>query len=1010
MEISHPYKNEIPTKKIFEQMKECSYDFYKKNKIANLNLIIKNYLQIRNTMIILLKKVSEKLCFKSQTFFLSIYYLDIIKLETTKSNLLNNYISLALACLVIAAKYCENDPNVPQIPYFIRVYNSLVDNKYKNTIAISDIIYNEVKICKTLNYKLQYYTIYDYNSFLFGHGILKLNQIKEIKSNNKLPFPLYAKKILEKIYKKSRSYLDIIIHKQLSFKYNSLLISIYLMHKSVESVILSESKTNNDIEKMKIRTKTNKYFKEIMNNFYEIDYESMEEYHLMKREIESNKFRNKNNNQNINKSLTSIKTLKNNLTVTKINKTKINNFIINNDRKSIIISSYPNNKNNYTVENELKNSIKFQAYEETKIIPEYNNTISKTNYNNNTNERLNMINTQSYEFNNPFNTQNNSKKKISIESFLDKAKKSYNIGNKKIYKSNKYSKIESLNNSKNDNYSKEFISQYNNYTNNINYSLNFYSHKFNSYNDLLNKAKIKPKSISPKNIDNNKHKESLYINKNNKINIHLNSNIFNRTEESENENKRKDRINYCDNISSSLNFRNDGINGFNDNNLIDINKLYYKKILCNGGSKPTSQSKKKNNINLKKPVEINNYKSDIKSNERNGVISIKGNYDDNIYNLNKRYGNIFISANNSDNEDNEENDKDEKYDNNNKELKIDNYLSYKNDKLYNLKERINSEYKLKKSKILSDTFYPTSKTESVNTFENNYLITYYDKNNLNIKKRKSNYNLYSDHKGFLKKNGKYYENNDNKESVRSSSNKIKNIKRNKSKEFEFKKKKQSSNNNVNNKIKNNSNIQEYNIIKFLKNDINNNINVFSNSLNKKFINNNIKNNNNLIINNNINNNNLNKFDNEIISINYNSNLKNNLNLNSTDGLDIKVNKTNFNQIPQFNPDEIINKQNNNKNYSLSTSINQKKLSKKNYVLNNEFNNNKNLFSTIVINNNININLEKKLNSRKNMKYNNKIKFANNTFKGFLRNIENKLIKNNNTYKTTGKMNYKILKK
>ena len=621
-----------------------------------------------------------------------------------------------------------------------------------------------------------------------------------------------------------------------------------------------------------------------------------------------------------------------------------------------------------------------------------------------------MINTQSYEFNNPFNTQNNSKKKISIESFLDKAKKSYNIGNKKIYKSNKYSKIESLNNSKNDNNSKEFISQYNNYTNNINYSLNFYSHKFNSYNDLLNKAKIKPKSISPKNIDNNKHKESLYINKNNKINIHLNSNIFNRTEESENENKRKDRINYCDNISSSLNFRNDGINGFNDNNLIDINKLYYKKILCNGGSKPTSQSKKKNNINLKKPVEINNYKSDIKSNERNGVISIKGNYDDNIYNLNKRYGNIFISANNSDNEDNEENDKDEKYDNNNKELKIDNYLSYKNDKLYNLKERINSEYKLKKSKLLSDTFYPTSKTESVNTFENNYLITYYDKNNLNIKKRKSNYNLYSDHKGFLKKNGKYYANNDNNESVRSSSNKMKNIKRNKSKEFEFKKKKQSSNNNVNNKIKNNSNIQEYNIIKFLKNDINNNINVFSNSLNKKFINNNIKNNNNLIINNNINNNNLNKFDNEIISINYNSNLKNNLNLNSTDGLDIKVNKTNFNQIPQFNPDEMINKQNNNKNYSLSTSINQKKLSKKNYVLNNEFNNNKNLFSTIVINNNININLEKKLNSRKNMKYNNKIKFANNTFKGFLRNIENKLIKNNNTYKTTGKMNYKILKK
>ena len=89
--------------------------------------------------------------------------------------------SLALSCLIIASKYCENDPNVPQLPFFIKTYNSIVDVRYQNTIVISDLIYNEIKICKILKYRLHYYTIYDYNSFFFSHGILKLEQIKDIK-------------------------------------------------------------------------------------------------------------------------------------------------------------------------------------------------------------------------------------------------------------------------------------------------------------------------------------------------------------------------------------------------------------------------------------------------------------------------------------------------------------------------------------------------------------------------------------------------------------------------------------------------------------------------------------------------------------------------------------------------------------------------------------------------------------------------------------------------------------
>ena len=281
MEISHGYKAEIPPMIIFEKMKNYSYDFYQKNKALKKYLITKDYLNIRLSIINLIRRISDRLGFKSQTFFLSIHYFDIVKLESNEASIFNNFNSLALSCLVIASKFCENDPNVPQLPYFIRVYNSIVENKNRNSIAISDLIYNEVKICKILNYRLQYYTIYDYNSFLFGHGILKLEQLKEIKIDNNISFSLFAKKILEKIYKKSRIYLDRIINKKESFKYNSLLMSIYIMQKSVENVIINEYKIYNDIEKIKIKKQSHKYFKEIMDEFYKINYESMEEYQLM---------------------------------------------------------------------------------------------------------------------------------------------------------------------------------------------------------------------------------------------------------------------------------------------------------------------------------------------------------------------------------------------------------------------------------------------------------------------------------------------------------------------------------------------------------------------------------------------------------------------------------------------------------------------------------------------------------------------------------------------------------
>lgn len=289
---------EINPQEIFENMKK---DFYDNYSITNILNISKDYIKIRKDLINLIYKVSKKMGFKSQAFFLSVYYLDIILIENKKIDL-NKLNILSLSCLIVASKYCENDPNVPPLENFIDLYNKY-NNKFVE-IKIDDLFEMEVYVLKYLDYNVYYMTIYDFNLFFFNHGIIKKQQIKDIinnnvniKNNNKNnksdissnedddDFILdsnYIKKILEKIYKRSRYYLDLIIcNEHICLKFNALLISIYTMKKSVEEIILHEYKLKNKdyyLNKRQIIKKTNFYFKEVMNNFYKLDYELFPKY------------------------------------------------------------------------------------------------------------------------------------------------------------------------------------------------------------------------------------------------------------------------------------------------------------------------------------------------------------------------------------------------------------------------------------------------------------------------------------------------------------------------------------------------------------------------------------------------------------------------------------------------------------------------------------------------------------------------------------------------------------
>ena len=85
---------------------------------------------------------------------------------------------------------------------------------------------------------------------------------------------------MEKIYKKSRYYLDDLIQSPISLKYNSLLLSIYIMKKSIENTLLSERPYEGYL-KEKFLKKCNDCFNSVIVDYYNIDYEKMNGFHKL---------------------------------------------------------------------------------------------------------------------------------------------------------------------------------------------------------------------------------------------------------------------------------------------------------------------------------------------------------------------------------------------------------------------------------------------------------------------------------------------------------------------------------------------------------------------------------------------------------------------------------------------------------------------------------------------------------------------------------------------------------
>ena len=350
MELNNFYKTELSPKEIFNSMKENIFDFS-----SNINSINPKYLYLRSKLLNIIREISAKMCFKSQTYFLSIYYLDILFTNKKNKTLDLNYNITALTCLLLSAKYCENDPIVPALKYFTKIYNKIIG--IRNSISVNDLFYSEVLVIKLLNHKLNYYTIYDFNSFFFSNNILTKEQIKNINNNfepnqNKFGFNtetnyiftsiLRRKRIYENIYRLTRYYFDIILYNKICLKYSSLLISIFILKKSIELVLFQEKfDKNKNIEtfsKERFMIETNNYFNSIIKGYYQFDYETIPEYQKLIKEYDIIKLFNLHNSEN-NYNLYNNKPSKTLISFNKKNndKTKIDKDIKKNDEENNII-------------------------------------------------------------------------------------------------------------------------------------------------------------------------------------------------------------------------------------------------------------------------------------------------------------------------------------------------------------------------------------------------------------------------------------------------------------------------------------------------------------------------------------------------------------------------------------------------------------------------------------------------------------------------------------------------
>ena len=115
----------------------------------------------RKDIIKLLLDMVHKMKFKSLTFYLALFYIDII---FSKDHTTTCFELFALSCLILATKFCENDSIIPTLSHFLGIS--------KLNFQVEEIKKFEIKSLQQLAYKLNHFSSYEYTNLFLYNGIV----------------------------------------------------------------------------------------------------------------------------------------------------------------------------------------------------------------------------------------------------------------------------------------------------------------------------------------------------------------------------------------------------------------------------------------------------------------------------------------------------------------------------------------------------------------------------------------------------------------------------------------------------------------------------------------------------------------------------------------------------------------------------------------------------------------------------------------------------------------------
>ena len=349
--------------------------------LINQNGNSNTYFQKRHELKSFIKSINSQIVNNSGTYFLCLYYMDLIfnddslnknfysyfsqydyKFGYNEKNEMptRSYVLISLACLITASKFNENDPHVPSLSNFISFCAQ--QSKGNFIFDLDSLGAAEVIVLKTLKYKMQYNSLYHFNLFFFVHGLLFKSTIQRSKRIEKYP----EKKILEKIYIISREIIDLILDRpdfyDLYVGKENYITSVIILLWSIESVL--DIKLNNETENI---------FKLVYN--IDIKEEKKEKLYEIIKVIYHNRHNNKNNYKNDNNNHKFASIVSNNYIYNNINSNQRDYY--NSDNK--IVKQKSNNSNKSI--NKAPRSSSSQ-HNNNNII--YDNIINdNNNYNNN---------------------------------------------------------------------------------------------------------------------------------------------------------------------------------------------------------------------------------------------------------------------------------------------------------------------------------------------------------------------------------------------------------------------------------------------------------------------------------------------------------------------------------------------------------------------------------------------------------------------------------------------------